>query len=249
MDYEELPLTEFDQETLSESTQMTKALIPFLNFQMQKTLSIIIRFQELMQTIDYFKKPIHQTSGSVFHKSDASMDEILKAVGHYCGKSYAKNFDMILNIMKMTNVVNMYKDMEQNPDFSNIINAVKGMGGFENDTDGSSDSSMHSSDTTNKESADMPHPGNAFRKESQAQTASSGQEHFNSEAKSSTNNSNKTADNHNPSGFDSLLNNPLISGMLNKGGQQDLVKKYMDELDKIDFEHPENIPDDTDDAV
>ena len=51
----ELPITEFDLRTVDESTQMFKAMIPFLDYQLQKPLSLIIRMNEFSQT-DKIKK-------------------------------------------------------------------------------------------------------------------------------------------------------------------------------------------------
>ena len=42
----ELPITEFDLRTVDESTQMFKAMIPFLDYQLQKPLSLIIRMND-----------------------------------------------------------------------------------------------------------------------------------------------------------------------------------------------------------
>ena len=48
------PLTEFDIVTIPSSFQMMKAMLPFLDINLQKNLSLIIRFMELKQTIDFF---------------------------------------------------------------------------------------------------------------------------------------------------------------------------------------------------
>jgi hypothetical protein len=49
----ELPITEFDLRTVDESTQMFKAMIPFLDYQLQKPLSLIIRMNEFSQTLRF----------------------------------------------------------------------------------------------------------------------------------------------------------------------------------------------------
>ena len=49
----ELPITEFDLRTVDESTQMFKAMIPFLDYQLQKPLSLIIRMNEFSQTLHF----------------------------------------------------------------------------------------------------------------------------------------------------------------------------------------------------
>lgn len=52
----ELPITEFDLRTVDESTQMFKAMIPFLDYQLQKPLSLIIRMNEFSQTLHFYNR-------------------------------------------------------------------------------------------------------------------------------------------------------------------------------------------------
>lgn len=52
----ELPITEFDLRTVDESTQMFKAMIPFLDYQLQKPLSLIIRMNEFSQTLRFYNR-------------------------------------------------------------------------------------------------------------------------------------------------------------------------------------------------
>lgn len=58
------PLTEFDIVTIPSSFQMMKAMLPFLDINLQKNLSLIIRFMELKQTIDFFNYASNITSMS-----------------------------------------------------------------------------------------------------------------------------------------------------------------------------------------
>ena len=122
-----LPLTEFDRLTVSESTQMIKAVVPFLDTSTKKTISIFIRFQELMQTIEYFKKPIHAESTTSFNRSNFTMKDILYETMPYFSKSTENTLNTFQNFMDMFNVINMYKDMDQSQDFQSIINMVKNM--------------------------------------------------------------------------------------------------------------------------
>lgn len=131
-----LPLTEFDRVTVSESTQMIKAVIPFLDTSTKKTICVFIRFQELMQTIEFFKKPFHTESTSSFYRSNFTMKDILYETMPYISKADEDTFNMMQNFMEMFNVFNMYKDMDQSQDFQSIINIVKNM----NDSNGTNTS-------------------------------------------------------------------------------------------------------------
>ena len=122
-----LPLTEFDRVTVSESTQMIKAVVPFLDTSTKKTISIFIRFQELMQTIDFFKKPLHAESTTSFNRSNYTMKDILYETMPYFPKSTEDTLNTFQSFMEMFNVINMYKDMDQSQDFQSIINMVKNM--------------------------------------------------------------------------------------------------------------------------
>ena len=52
-----LPITEFDMITLNQTTQMFKALVPFLDYPLQRSISIFIRINELQQTMRFYNHP------------------------------------------------------------------------------------------------------------------------------------------------------------------------------------------------
>ena len=69
------PLTEFDIVTIPSSFQMMKAMLPFLDINLQKNLSLIIRFMELKQTIDFFNYASNITSMSNSTKTISTDNE------------------------------------------------------------------------------------------------------------------------------------------------------------------------------
>lgn len=69
------PLTEFDIVTIPSSFQIMKAMLPFLDINLQKNLSLIIRFMELKQTIDFFNYASNITSMSNSNKSISTDNE------------------------------------------------------------------------------------------------------------------------------------------------------------------------------
>ena len=143
------PVTEFDQITTSNSILMLKSLIPFLDFPIQKGFSIMIRIQELQQTLSYFNAPFHQSSSLSMNHKDATSEDILNSIMCYCPQ---KNLDMIKqmrNIMQMTNVFKMYGDMEQNPDFQNIFNTMNSMNNADINNDKPPTESSNNNQDTN----------------------------------------------------------------------------------------------------
>lgn len=75
-------LTEFDQLTLGNSTQMLKAILPFFDYNTQKTLSMIIRLKELISTIEFYK---NVTCISSFSNTQLNSPvDLFKAIKAFC---------------------------------------------------------------------------------------------------------------------------------------------------------------------
>jgi hypothetical protein len=117
-----LPITDFDILTLDESMQMFKAMIPFLSFELQKPLSILVRANEFTQTMNYYDNPLNRkplTSQST--NSPFSNEEFINTVMQYCPKQYAGIFENIRNFSKMSDimsVVNLFNDYDNKPNES-----------------------------------------------------------------------------------------------------------------------------------
>lgn len=133
----ELPITEFDMLTVDESMQMFKAMIPFLDFQLQKPLSIVIRMNELTQTMNFYNNPLNRSSlasQSLNHSYIASVNDIftneefLNTVMRYCPEKYAGMLDNLRNFSKMSDIMNMMNtfndgdDLLNNPIILNMMN-------------------------------------------------------------------------------------------------------------------------------
>lgn len=118
-----MPMTEFDMVTLDDSTQMMKALIPYLSFPMQKSMAVMVRIKELTDTIKCYNQ------GRVFpDRSGAGQAEMLSALGRYCSPDIQNSINMMNQMMQFSNAMNLYKDMEQSPEFMNIINMMNEAG-------------------------------------------------------------------------------------------------------------------------
>lgn len=134
MENKDLIVTEFDLLTTKGSTQILKALIPFLAPREQKMIGIIIRIWELIQTIRFFEKqtfPHHgKQSGLDFNP------ELVQHIKKYCTPDSQHMIDMILQFMNMSelmNIMNMFenetpeKNSNSGNDFGNIMNIFQTM--------------------------------------------------------------------------------------------------------------------------
>lgn len=116
-----LPITEFDMITLNQTTQMFKALVPFFDYPLQRSISIFIRINELQQTMRFYNhpdniqsfsscnsdfKPIHSFSDIM--DNPKIIDEVLK----YCPKNYVSMFNNIRQFSKMSDLFNLFGSME-----------------------------------------------------------------------------------------------------------------------------------------
>lgn len=237
-----LPLTEFDRVTVSESTQMIKAVIPFLDASTKQTISVFIRFQELMQTIEFFKKPFHTESTSSFNRSNYTMQDILYVVMPYLSKSNEDTFNMFQNFMEMFNVINMYKDMDQSEDFQSIINMVKNMNdsnnsdtsdntGTETDNNSSNNDDKMSSDKNSNMNSNINNMLNSFMNRNKNSNSSNNSD-SNNNSNSNNNKSNDTDRNKNKN-TDTV--NPYSNLM--SEDQKKLYDKYLNEIDNINFDN------------
>lgn len=124
------PITFFDILTINQTTQMLKALIPFLDFDIQKNLAMIIRINEFNQTMAFFndtknfckirsciKAPIITLHSSL--DNILCNDEIINTIYPYCPENYAQILKNYKNFSKMSDIMNI---LNENPSFCENIN-------------------------------------------------------------------------------------------------------------------------------
>lgn len=134
-----LPMTEFDMVTLDDSTQIMKALIPYLDFSVQKSMAVMVRLKELTDTLRCYSE------GRIFpDKSKAGNEEIFSALGRYCPPDIRNSLNMMTQMMQFSNAMNMYNEMEQSPEFTNIMNMMNEI----NETNSQPANEMSDSDDT-----------------------------------------------------------------------------------------------------
>jgi hypothetical protein len=232
----ELPITEFDLATLSESTQMLKAMIPFLDFELQKSFSMIIRITELQQTMEFYNNPYNYNAFSACNAGPAQKpvrslqdimnnEKLINTVLVYCPQNIAPMIKNAIQFSKISELMNLL-----NPDESSPLN----MG-----------------DMLSKMNPDiLASMGNMFgfndfkqdsHTESSSNSGNKSNSNGNSNANSNTNNySNNNSNNHSnnnssESSKGSSMSNNMFSSFLNPE-QQKLYDSYINQLDHLDFD-------------
>ena len=123
----ELPITEFDLRTVDESTQMFKAMIPFLDYQLQKPLSLIIRMNEFSQTLRFYNRSpgnpaIRGQSSHAYINSINDIftnDDFLNTVMPYCPEKYAAMIEQFRSFSKVSEMMNLFQSFDDGADLFN----------------------------------------------------------------------------------------------------------------------------------
>lgn len=128
-----MPMTEFDIITTDDTTQMMKAIIPYIDFPLQKNMAIMIRIKELQDTIRCYS-----SSQRIFlNKASCGSNDMMDALCKYGPPDIASGINTIRQMSQFSDIMKMYNDMEQNPQMKNIMNMM-------NDTDSLMDDSQRS---------------------------------------------------------------------------------------------------------
>ncbi len=89
-------LTEFDERTIGRSTQLLKALIPFLEPSQQKMFGLMVRIIEFNMTLDFFN---HNRIPACAFKPCCGSD-MLSELKSYCSPEEQKQLDMMIGMIK-----------------------------------------------------------------------------------------------------------------------------------------------------
>ena len=126
----QLPVTEFDILTLPGYLQLFKALIPFMEYGMQKKLSMLIRANELKHTLSFYNSPyscntFKTCSNSSGINANTSLNDILnneaimKTILAYCPDNIEQLINTYRNFSKMSDMFGMM-DMFNMPALMNL---------------------------------------------------------------------------------------------------------------------------------
>lgn len=123
-------LTPFDQNTIGNSTQMIKSLIPYLEPESQRLVAILVRIRELLLTIQYFSRI--RVQKQTFHTND----EMLGQIKRFCSPEMSSQIDMMMKMFSMSDMINVLSGMESagadNAGMSDMMNLFKMMKDPEN---------------------------------------------------------------------------------------------------------------------
>ena len=144
----QLPVTEFDILTLPGYLQLFKALIPFMEYGMQKKLSMLIRANELKHTLSFYNSPyscntFKTCSNSSGINATTSLNDILnneaimKTILAYCPDNIEQLINTYRNFSKMSDMfgmMDMFNNASSNEFNNNNSNDNSEFNNFNNNT-------------------------------------------------------------------------------------------------------------------
>lgn len=161
MEKNDLIVTEFDIITTKGSTQIIKALIPFLSPREQKMIAIVIRIWELIQTIRFFEQ--HEFIKCGQPKELSFNPELIRHIKKYCTPESQQMIDMILKFMNMSELMNIMKLFENENGESGIFS-----GDNEDNSGNNTENNSESSSQQNFNNTDFGNIMNIFQTMNQA---------------------------------------------------------------------------------
>lgn len=109
----------FDTLFTTNRVQIIKCLLPYLDYELQRSLAIMIKYQELKYTISYFQNhPYQICSCSKADKPD--IHKLLLTLLPYCSQSQK---EMLKQVDQMFSAMEMYQEMSQ---MMELMKDVKG---------------------------------------------------------------------------------------------------------------------------
>ena len=155
-----IPMTEFDMITQPDYIQLLKAILPFMEYNMQRSISTLIRTSELKNTIRFYSSPVNcnvfksccNSSGINFNTPISEIlgnEQLINTVKTYCSGNIVNMINTYRNINKMSDMFNMM-DIFNNSSSNNSSNNNDEIHNYKNNNDGNnnykSNSSINTSD-------------------------------------------------------------------------------------------------------
>lgn len=155
-----IPMTEFDMITQPDYIQLLKAILPFMEYNMQRSISTLIRTSELKNTIRFYNSPINcnifksccNSSGINFNTPISEIlgnEQLINTVTTYCSGNIVNMINTYRNLNKMSDMFNMM-DIFNNISSNNSSNNNDEIHNDKNNNDGNnnykSNSSINTSD-------------------------------------------------------------------------------------------------------
>ena len=103
----ELPITEFDMQTLPQFIQLAKAILPFMEFNTQQTLSPLLRAYEFSCTMNYYSRPESLRIAACSAKPHLSLNSPIQVILTYCPDNLLNILSNFKNYNKMSDLFNI----------------------------------------------------------------------------------------------------------------------------------------------
>lgn len=127
-----IPMTEFDMITQPDYIQLLKAILPFMEYNMQRSISTLIRTSELKNTIRFYSSPVNcnifksccNSSGINFNTPISEIlgnEQLINTVKTYCSGNIVNMINTYRNLNKMSDMFNMM-DIFNNSSNNNYSN-------------------------------------------------------------------------------------------------------------------------------
>lgn len=155
-----IPMTEFDMITQPDYIQLLKAILPFMEYNMQSSISTLIRTSELKNTIRFYSSPVNcnifksccNSSGINFNTPISEIlgnEQLINTVKTYCSGNIVNMINTYRNLNKMSDMFNMM-DIFNNSSSNNSSSNNDEIHNDKNNNDGNnnykSNSSINTSD-------------------------------------------------------------------------------------------------------
>ena len=155
-----IPMTEFDMITQPDYIQLLKAILPFMEYNMQRSISTLIRTSELKNTIRFYSSPVNcnifktccNSSGINFNTPISEIlgnEQLINTVKTYCSGNIVNMINTYRNLNKMSDMFNMM-DIFNNSSSNNSSSNNDEIHNDKNNNDGNnnykSNSSINTSD-------------------------------------------------------------------------------------------------------
>lgn len=155
-----IPMTEFDMITQPDYIQLLKAILPFMEYNMQRSISTLIRTSELKNTIRFYSSPVNcnifksccNSSGINFNTPISEIlgnEQLINTVKTYCSGNIVNMINTYRNLNKMSDMFNMmdiFNNSSSNNSSSNNDEIHNDKNNNEGNNNYKSNSSINTSD-------------------------------------------------------------------------------------------------------
>lgn len=121
----EIKITGLDRETYDSTAQVLKAAVSYTNGASAQLLALMAKILELKKTMDYFHKGAPELSICALPGARPSPEEMLSDLKKYSDPNQSEMIDRLLNFMQMGKFLEKYRELEQSPEFNQMMNMMK----------------------------------------------------------------------------------------------------------------------------